>query len=254
MRGFDDLIFESRNKDYGAYLLRKKYSSAVIRGTIAAVLIGCTTVIIPFLSGPRENHIYRAGGRYVSVKLEDIGAVQENLFIPPSPPPRKPENLQAGVSNFAPILSDTEGPVETKMATADEIYEFSGDTSSENNPGYSDYLLTGERGFELNEPLFIVEVMPSFHGGNEKKFRDWVERRIIYPQEALSDRIKGTVILTFVVEKDGSVSNVNIVKGVNTILDSAAVKAVSDSPRWSPGLQRGQPVRVMYIMPIVFAF
>jgi protein TonB len=100
----------------------------------------------------------------------------------------------------------------------------------------------------------MVEVMPSFKGGDINKFRDWVQKRTNYPQIAIDNRIHGRVFLTFVIEPDGAVSNVTIVKGVDPVIDNEAVKAIEASPKWAPGLQRGQPVRVRYSMWLSFVF
>ena len=78
--------------------------------------------------------------------------------------------------------------------------------------------------------------MPSFKGGDINKFREWVQKRTNYPQAAIDNKIQGRVFLTFIVEKDGSVSNVTVVKGVDPIIDDEAVKAIQASPKWSPGL------------------
>jgi protein TonB len=79
-----------------------------------------------------------------------------------------------------------------------------------------------------------------------------VNKHTNYPQAAIENRIRGTVYLTFIVEKDGSVSSVTVVKGVDPLLNESAVKAISESPKWTPGLQRGQPVRVRYSIPMNF--
>ena len=76
---------------------------------------------------------------------------------------------------------------------------------------------------------------------------------IDYPQIAIDNKISGKVFLTFIVEKDGSVSNVTVVKGVDPIIDIEAVKTIQSSPKWNPGLQRGQPVRVRYSIGLNFA-
>jgi protein TonB len=85
------------------------------------------------------------------------------------------------------------------------------------------------------------------------KFREWVQKRTTYPQAAIDNRIQGRVMLTFIVEPDGSVSNVTVMKGVDPIIDIEAVKSIEASPKWSPGLQRGKPVRVRYSMWLNFA-
>jgi protein TonB len=251
---FDDLIFESRNRDYGAYQLRKKYKSAVIQGLIISSFIGISAVVIPFLIRSTSDQVLMGGNRYVSVNFENLAFPFEKLYLPPPPASLKPGVTHEIINNTVPNIVDTIFPLEKTLASADEILAASGDTLlNENLIGYGENLLNGNGGTELTDPLFIVEVMPSFRGGDEKKFRDWVQNRAIYPEEAVNNKIKGTVILTFVVEKDGSVGNVNIVKGVHPLLDNEALKVVSESPKWSPGLQRGQPVRVIFIIPIIFS-
>jgi protein TonB len=96
--------------------------------------------------------------------------------------------------------------------------------------------------------------MPTFRGGDINKFRDWVQRRTNYPQAAIEQKIQGKVFLTFIIEPDGSVSNVTVVKGVAQIIDDEAVKAIQSSPKWSPGLQRGQAVRVRFSMWLNFIY
>ncbi len=74
-------------------------------------------------------------------------------------------------------------------------------------------MMMGQDGFGSDEPFFLVEVMPSFKGGDINKFRDWVQKRTNYPQMAIDKKIQGKVFLTFIVETDGAVSNVTVVKG-----------------------------------------
>ena len=115
-----------------------------------------------------------------------------------------------------------------------------------------DELMTGEGAYGQGDVFFLVEVMPTFRGGGLDKFREWLYKRTNYPQAAIDKKIKGTVFLTFIVEKDGSVSNVEVLKGVDPLLDSEAVRVISESPKWTPGLQRGQPVRIRYQVPMSF--
>ena len=104
------------------------------------------------------------------------------------------------------------------------------------------------------EPVYDeVKTMPSFKGGFNALV-DYLIANIKYPEEAKKNHITGTVFVTFIVEKDGTVSNVTVVKGVNPLLDEAAAQSISESPKWTPGLQRGQPVRVRFVIPLNFMF
>ena len=102
------------------------------------------------------------------------------------------------------------------------------------------------------EVFVIVEDMPTFKGGDINKFRDWVQKRIRYPEIAVENSIQGRVFITFVVETNGTISGVTVTRSVDTLLDEAAKEAVMASPKWEPGMQRGRPVRVRYSIPIIF--
>jgi protein TonB len=144
--------------------------------------------------------------------------------------------------------------VQTPVST-DEIIANAGEETVENEGfGFGDDIFDGDGtgGFATDEPFFLVEVMPSFRGGDINRFREWVQKRTNYPQEALDKKIQGRIFLTFIVEADGAVSNVTVVKGVDPLIDSEAVKAIEASPKWTPGLQRGQPVRVRYSLWLSF--
>ena len=97
----------------------------------------------------------------------------------------------------------------------------------------------------------VVEIMPSFPGGDETRIH-FLQNNIIYPQLAKESGIQGTVYLTFVVDKDGSISDVYILKGIGGGCDEEAVRIVKQMPKWKPAYQNGKPVRVLFHMPIRF--
>lgn len=97
----------------------------------------------------------------------------------------------------------------------------------------------------------IVEQMPKFPGGEAELFH-YISKNIHYPQEAKEKGIQGRVFIGFVIEKDGSVSNIRNLRGVDSELDAEAIRVVESMPRWKPGMHRGEPVRVSYQIPIVF--
>lgn len=252
---FDDLLFETRNKDYGAYQLRKKYNSVVIGGIITASLIVSSMVILPFIITSRNDHLLRGGITYVKVQMDNLEPPEEQILVPPPPPPPDAARVEAIVKYVPPVVIDSVSPLEKSLATTDEfLAQSTSDNIEVSGTGTGEDLLSGQDGTETDEPFFLVEVMPSFKGGDINKFRDWVQKRTNYPQIAIDNKIQGRVFLTFIVEPDGAVSYVTVVKGVDPIIDNEAVKAIQASPKWSPGLQRGQPVRVRYSMWLSFVF
>ena len=248
---FDDLIFESRNKEYGAYKLRKDYKRILAVSTFIGVFIACCLALIPFYIEKSSNRVTAVGARYVPVQMDDFIPPREEYNLPAPPPPSSGQIQE--IKYVPPEVVDTIIPTGKTMVTTDEALAYSGDTTVVGNTsGIGEDLMSGEGGSDLGEAFLIVEEMPRFMGGDINKFRQWVMRRAIYPEEAINNNIKGTVVITFIVERDGSVSNVTVVKEVHPLLDNEAKRVISMSPRWSPGLQRGQAVRVRYSIALIF--
>jgi TonB family protein len=101
-------------------------------------------------------------------------------------------------------------------------------------------------------PFQMVEVKPTFDGGDANKFSMWVNSQLVYPKEAKDNNIQGRVTLQFTVGKDGSVYGVKVLRGAHELLDNEAVRVVSASPKWSPGKMKGEPVAVTYTFPVIF--
>lgn len=102
-------------------------------------------------------------------------------------------------------------------------------------------------------PIFtVVEVMPKYPGGNDAMYA-FLGENIKYPEKAKKEGISGRVYVTFVVEKDGSVTNVKILRGAEESLDKEAMRVIKLMPKWEPGTQKGKPVRVQYNLPVKFA-
>jgi protein TonB len=251
----DDLIFENRNRDYGAYQLRKRYNRVVVAGILMASVLASLVIILPFVLKKEGKDVLSGDITYISVQMESLEPPVERIFVPPAPPPPGSEKVQEVVKYVPPVVVDTIMASDPKSATTDELMaQTTRDESDVEGYGTDEDALSGQDGIETDEPFFLVEVMPSFKGGDINKFREWVQRRTNYPQAAIEAGIQGKVYLTFIIEPDGSVSNVTVVKGVASIIDNEAVKAIQSSPKWSPGLQRGQPVRVRYSMWLNFIF
>jgi periplasmic protein TonB len=250
---FDDLLFENRNRDYGAYQLRKKYNSVMLVGIILATIVVSAAVLIPFLISPNRDKIYSGAISYVQVNMDNLQPPVDEIIVPPPPPPPGAERMQEIVKYVPPVVVDSVLPIEKKQVTTDEVLA---QPSTENydagGVGDGDNILSGQDGVATDNAFFIVEVMPTFKGGDINKFREWVMKRTNYPQAAVESKIQGKVYISFIVEPDGTVSNVTVIKGVHPLIDTEAVRTIKASPKWTPGLQRGQAVRVRYIIPLGF--
>jgi periplasmic protein TonB len=252
---FDEITFEHRNKDYGAYQLRKGYKFNVIISEIIGSLIISSFVIFPFLKTiNHKNEIApQRSIRSVEVKMDKMEP-PKNFYVPPAPPP--PPVVQQVVRYIAPVVVDSLPPIEKTQPSVAQVMavEPATDHLSVVGNGSNDELITGKSDDTSDEPFMIVEVPPTFQGGGIEKFRDWVQKRTVYPVIAQDNGIQGKVYLSFIVERDGSVTNVKVVKGVDKSIDDEAIRAIQSSPKWSAGLQRGRAVRVRFTINLVFAF
>jgi len=250
---FDDLLFEGRNRDYGAYQLRKRYNSVLIASIIFAVTIVTSSVLLPFLIEPREGKVMRGGSTFVTVQMENLEPPPEDFYVPPPPPPPASTPVQENFKYIPPVVVDSVLNVDAQLSTVDQaLTQTDTETLTITGNGTGEDLLSGEGGSPTDEPFFLVEVMPSFKGGDINKFREWIKNRLNFPQLAIDKKLQGIVFLTFIVEPDGSVSSVTVLKGVDPLIDDEAVKTIQSSPKWSPGLQRGQPVRVRFNIKLNF--
>lgn len=102
-----------------------------------------------------------------------------------------------------------------------------------------------------NEVFTVVEEVPSFPGGDDARMQ-YIQENIVYPKLAKDSGIQGTVFVTFVVEKDGEITNVKILRGIGGGCDEECLRVVREMPKWIPGKQKGEPVRVRFNMPIRF--
>mgnify|MGYP000714954220 FL=1 len=133
--------------------------------------------------------------------------------------------------------------IETNIVFADDADDF------------DDFdIIIEEKEEEIEEEEIFVnaEEMPTFQGGDLSKFRNWVQSNVKYPQIALENGIQGNVVIKFVVEKDGKLSNIQVLQSPDKTLSEAAIAVLQKSPKWKPGKQRNKPVRVTYTLPVAF--
>ncbi len=181
--------------------------------------------------------------------LEDTQeVVLEEEIIPitqeaPPPPPAAPK---------IPVLSDQIDIVDDEIEVDDDLFMNLEDDSSL-GVEIMDYVEVEEEVVEEEAiPFQLVEEKPSFQGGDANQFSKWVNSRLEYPEIAKENGVQGRVTLQFTVEKDGTVTKVKVLRGVDPSLDKEAVRVVSMSPKWSPGKQRDRAVPVTYTFPVIF--
>ena len=176
----------------------------------------------------------------IVTEIEDLIPI---TFETPPPPPAAPK---------IPVLSDQIDIVDDDIEIDENMF-----LKLEDDPGSGveimDYIEVIDEEVEEEEiPFMLVEEKPSFQNGDANQFSKWVNQRLVYPEIAKENGVQGRVTLQFTIEKDGSLTKVKVVRGVDPSLDKEAVRVVSMSPKWEPGRQRDRAVPVTYTFPVIF--
>jgi protein TonB len=245
---FDDIVFENRNKEYGAYNIRKKYNRTVLWAMLVGVTILGSIIITPYVMASVSERRAQREEKAVTAELEKLDTPLEEIAPPPPPPP--PAEAQVQVKYVAPVVVDSVKVEESaNFATVDEVKETVQDEAVVEVVEQP----KEEVQEDVPEEVFlVVEEMPSFGSGDANGFRSYVSANMKYPDVAAENGIQGRVFVQFVVEADGRLTNVKVIRGVDPALDKEAIRVVEGSPRWNPGKQRGKPVRVSFTFPITF--
>jgi len=246
---FDDIVFETRNKEYGAYSLRKRYSRNVIISIGIGTIILATVIITPYLNAKAADNAAKRAERQVELKMENLDQPNETV-APPPPPPPPPADVVQQAKYVPPVVVDSVKPEDNvQLMTADEAQiEVKDEEVVE---------MVEEVKEEVQEedpeatPFVVVEEMPMYPGGDAELLK-YIAEHTQYPEIAKENNIQGRVIVRFCVTSKGGVSQVSILKGVDPELDAEAIRVVNTLPAFKPGKQGGKPVPVWYMVPITF--
>jgi protein TonB len=246
---FDEIVFESRNKEYGAYKLRKKYKPTVILALCIGTLIIGTLVVTPYLNAKAAENRNKRAERQVEIKMEAMDAPTEQV-APPPPPPPPPADVVQQAKYVPPVVVDSVKPEdEVQLMTADEAETVVQNTEVVDVPVEVKEEVQEAEPEEV--PFVVVEEMPMFPGGDAELLK-YIGENTIYPEVAKENNIQGRVIVRFCVTAKGGVSQVSVLKGVDPELDKEAIRVVNTLPPFKPGKQGGKPVPVWYMVPITF--
>lgn len=246
---FDDIVFAHRNKEYGAYALRKRYKSTVILALSIGIIILASLIIGPYLNAKAAENTKKRAERTVEIKMEAMEAPAEQV-APPPPPPPPPADVVQQARYVPPVVVDSVKPEEEmQLMTADEAEEVVQNTEVVDIPVEVKEEVQEEEPEEV--PFVVVEEMPMFPGGDAALLK-YIAENTQYPEVAKENNIQGRVIVRFCVTAKGGVSQVSVLKGVDPELDAEAMRVVNTLPPFKPGKQGGKPVPVWYMVPITF--
>ena len=261
-----DLVFEGRNQDYGAYQLRKGTSkrniwSIIIVALAAALLfLGLT---VHRMAEPNRTVMNMQAVEVANIKKDKKDVKVEKKDPVKVEPERIIEKVKSSVKFTAPVIRKDNLVKDEDEIKLDEIEKSTkaiGALTVEGNDELGGEVLRIKEEIAPPEPpkhvednkIFeVVEQNPTFPGGTAA-LMSWLSQNIKYPVIAAENGVKGRVIVQFVVEKDGSITDVVVVKSVDPSLDKEATRVIKNMPHWIPGRQNGSPVRVRFTVPVTF--
>ena len=255
---FDEIVFEFRNKEYGAYILRKKYNKYMTISLLIGIAVICTALITPYL---RTKAAVQRGEareeRMVEIIMESLEMPSDEFAPPPPPPPPPPAEADAvqQARYVPPVVVDSVRPEEEAVfMTFDQIAE----VVVNRDVDEVIEIVTTEATIEVQDdeedtipPFVVVEEMPMFPGG-DAALLTYISSNLQYPARAQENNIQGRVFIQFAVTSRGNIGEVRVLRGVDPELDAEAIRVVQSLPAFRPGRQGGVAVPVWYQVPITF--
>lgn len=247
---YDDVVFENRNKTYGAYSIRKAYDSNLSKGSVASFLFFIFLFGLAYAAMMLRSEIKK-----IIVEPPVHKYLTDIKIIPDQPLRNEIEKPRVKQSNDFPTRVMTEEvidkpPVDPQTST----------TSIGENKGTTSINSRGEIGVELPitptvidppKTVDFAEVMPEFEGGVKELYK-FLRKTLRYPRVAQHTGQEGTVFVRFTIDVTGAVTGVEVIRGIDGTLDKEASRVIGLMPNWKPGMQHGMPVNVRMVLPIKF--
>lgn len=267
-----DMVFAGKNKEYGAYQLRKGTSGRNIKALL--ILVIAAALVGGFLAWKvieqkqaEEQQAYMEAMELAKLQQQAKKEEKKKEPVKPKIEPKKEIPVARETQKFtAPVIKKDELVKEENQVKQMDKLDEKVAVGTENKEGVKDRTIEAVRSDiatvapppppapkpEVSTKVFdVVEEMPSFPGG-QGALMSFLSSNIKYPVVAQENGVQGRVIVGFVVERDGSITDVKVMRSVDPSLDREAQRVVRAMPRWKPGKQNGSAVRVKYTVPVVF--
>ena len=244
----DEIVFRDRNKNYGAYDLRKKYDRSVILSFLGALLLVSGLVGVPLVQAMMHKVTKGELNHDVTVTIHKF--VDPTVIPPPPPPPPSPAPLIQKLVYSPPRIVDS-AKFEVPMITIEEAMGNKNSPVSgilEVPPGVIEPEIPPDEG----TGTFFPSEPATFMNGDLEVFHAWVEKNIIYPQTAIENGIFGKVYIQFAINTKGELVDIKFVRNVDKSIDEETIRVLNMSPKWVPAKQGGTPVKQLFSMPVSF--
>ncbi len=208
---------------------------------LMGMVVGLAVLFVGFEWGSKDIQVATASDEVADIIAEEEMEITRPENTPPPPPPPP-----------APVIAEELNIVEDDVELEQQDFASSEDDASSAQTETFVAPVVDEEEEESAQQIFtVVEKQPEFPGGTAELFK-YLSKAIKYPVIAQENGIQGRVVCSFVVNRDGSIVDIQVARGVDPSLDKEAVRVISEMPKWKPGEQRGKPVRVRFILPVQF--
>jgi len=244
----EDIVFEKRNRFYGAYELNRKRRRYLFLAFVFSLTAFATAVAIPFLKMQHENAALLAIPD--EFEVEFIGKQAEELPVILPPPPDHSESIRKS-AYLPPEITEDANPL-SGIPDINELLVNAGNVPVEADTVLPYVEQSPEIPPDDEAPVFHPEEEARFGSGGVKEFHYWVQESVRYPSEAAAMGIFGKVIIGFCIDKTGHITDMRILRSAHTLLDEEAARVIASSPVWYPAKQGGRTVRQQFVIPVVF--
>lgn len=257
---FNELVFEDRNKHYGAYVLRKQYEDNVIIGLLFGLLLTGAFVALPYLTNMFKGETQNDGTITVPAPTMYLPPDDEVIEMKDKPkqsaPQEEPSEPKKSIAYTAPVISNDRDF--DKITVNEEVDGLN--PSNETGNGGEGFETIGNPDGDLDGEIvdlkktwgyYDIQERPKYPGGDEAMYA-FIGTQIVYPDRAKNAGITGTVHVSFVIDELGAITKVELLRGIGGGCDEEAMRVIKKMKRWKPGRQNGYPVKVKFQIPIEF--
>jgi protein TonB len=255
-----DIIYDQRNKNYGGYELRKHYSQRMGKACAFMLLGVAALASFSFIPSRTTTDVTHHTDPTVLTVVDMTPPLKEipkvKVETPPPPPPPSPVKMKI---NTPPVITDDLVPDDKRMSENKAMHDAVSGPSNvdvDSGAGIAPSIVTRGGGgpavtteTKSSEPVVFVQQMPEFIGN----MADYITKHIVYPEAARNSGVEGKVLVKFVVNEDGSVSNATVVRGIGGGCDEEALRIVRGMPKWKAGKKNGNAIKVYFTLPLTFA-
>ncbi|GAB2854103.1 energy transducer TonB [Hymenobacter ruber] len=264
----DDIVFDGRNRHYGAYQLRALYQRHMTRALIIATAMLALLLVFPLLAQLLKEDVVVVPPKPVVLRPIDVKVNVDQPIITPPPaaakPPTTPPQLPT-IKNVVPVVvKEKDAPKVSEVPNQDELLEKTSSTKTEEgdtNAKIEQPLIEAKPGDDpgllpdagTSKPYTYVEQMPQLPGGGgTAAIVAAIQKAVRYPAKALQNGVEGKVFVSFTVDPKGDVTDVKVVKGLGYGLDEETMRAIKTLPKFIPGKQNGREVSVAFTVPVTY--